>query len=72
MEIKKLLHMNEAMWDAIQDWRFEHRCENASEAMRKLIALGLETRHHQGNSHTREIRELVESSVLRNARLAHE
>lgn len=41
MEVKKLLMMPKPLWERIQEWRFHNRCETASEAMRRLIELGL-------------------------------
>lgn len=41
MEIRKLVLLPQEMWDAIQDWRFKHRINSSSEAIRRLISIGL-------------------------------
>jgi hypothetical protein len=33
--------MSKSMVEAINNWRFEHRCESKADAVRQLIELGL-------------------------------
>lgn len=41
MDIKKLITMTPELWDQVQNWRFTHRVETSTEAVRQLIILGL-------------------------------
>lgn len=41
MEVRKLLSMQQELWDAIEDWRHKHRISTSSEAMRRLLKIGL-------------------------------
>lgn len=42
LEIRVITPMSKEMVDAIADFRFEARCDTKAEAVRRLIALGLE------------------------------
>lgn len=42
MEVKKLLTMDRALHQEVQDWRFSNKIETATEAIRRLLKIALE------------------------------